>query len=79
MKKWTEYLPSEVASRLENCRTLKCDLVNLVNAKWLSFKETGKDRLGYTKEDALVSVLELLDCNGIDFELTITEYDDLKA
>lgn len=78
MKKWTEYLPCEVASRLKNCSTLKSDLVILVNAKWLSFKESGKDLLGYTKEDALVSVLELLDCNGIGFDLTRTEYDDLK-
>lgn len=77
MKKWTEYLSREVYLRLANCMTLKSDLVDLVNAKWLSYKESGKDRQGFTKEDALVSVLELLYSNGIDFDLTIAEYDEI--
>lgn len=64
MEPWTNKLPEEVARRLENCRTIKADLPALVNARWLRYKELGKDAEGFTKEDALVSVLELLDCNS---------------
>lgn len=79
MKKWTEHLNQDVYERLCNCRSRKSDLTELVNAKWLSYKETGKDKEGFTKEDALVAVLELLECNNQDFgaELAIEEYDEL--
>lgn len=77
MKAWTEYLENDVYIRLCNCVSKKSDLPSLVNAKWLSLKEAGKDKQGFTKEDALVSVLELLDSNSQDFELTIEEYHDL--
>jgi len=40
-------------------------------------KEQGKDKLGFTKEDALISVLELLDCNSQFFDLTTDEYKEL--
>jgi hypothetical protein len=42
-------------------------------------REKGKDREGYTKEDALVCVLDLLDCNSQYIDLTRAEYDALKA
>jgi hypothetical protein len=75
MKKWTEHLTADVYSRLGNCRTIKNDLEQLVNAKWLSYKESGKDKDGFTKEDALISVLEHLDCNGFDTDLSHDEYN----
>ena len=75
--KWTSYLPSDIENRLCNCKTLKKDIMYLINAKWLSMKDAGKDKQGFTKEDALVSVLELLECNGQDFSLTEEEYQEL--
>ena len=80
MKHWTQYMSGELYNRLANCCCRKEDLPALVNAKWLSYKEQGKDKQGFTKEDALVSVLELLDCNGQDYlaDLTREEYDELK-
>lgn len=77
--KWTDYLKNDVSERLGNCRSLKSDLPDLVNAKLASFKQAGKDKKGFTKEDALVSVLELLECNGQDFgaDLTVDEYNEL--
>lgn len=77
MKKWTDYLSNDVYTRLANCRSTKSDLNELVNAKWRSMREHGKDKQGFTKEDALVSVLELLDSNGQYFDLTTDEYQDL--
>lgn len=77
--KWTDFLDPDVYERLGNCRSLKSDIPALVNAKWASLKESGKDKEGFDKEDALVYVLELLDCNGQDFgaDLTTDEYNDL--
>lgn len=77
-KTWLDYLSSDVYLRLAECRTKRSDLPELVNAKWRSYKEKEKDKNGFTKEDALIDVLELLDCNSIDFELTCDEYDELK-
>ena len=77
MKKWTDKLPEDVYSRLCNCRTIKSDIQILTNVKWALYKEIGKDKKGFTKEDALVSVLELLDCNNTYFDLTEEEYDSL--
>ena len=74
--KWTDNLPSEVYRRLCACRTKKSDLPMLVDAKWGWLKATGKaDR--FTKEDALISILELLDCNCVDIDLTADEYSEL--
>ena len=80
MRKWTETLNTDVYNRLCDCHSIKDDLPILVNAKWLSYKEKGKDKEGFTKEDALVAILELLDSNG-QWELadlTKEEYDELK-
>lgn len=73
-RKWTDHLSDDVYSRLCACRTVKADLTALVNAKWLSYREAGKDKQGFTREDALVAVLELLDCNSCSFDLTADEY-----
>ncbi len=77
--KWTDNLKSDVLERLKSCKSIKADIPKLVNAKWASLKEEGKDKEGFDKEDALVSVLELLDSNGQDFgaELTVDEYNAL--
>lgn len=73
-----KHLEESVYHRLCNCRCLKSDIGPLVNAKWSSMCEIGKDKHGFTKEDALVSVLELLDSNGQFFDLTVDEYSELS-
>ena len=73
-KHWTDNLSGEVCSRLSECRSLKADIPILVNAKWTAMVEAGKDKEGLTKEDALVDILELLDCNGQYFDLTKEEW-----
>jgi len=74
---WTSYLTEEVRNRLYNCKTIKADLKELVDARWRSYKDTGKDKQGFVKEDALVAVMELLDCNSCYFDLERSEYDEL--
>ncbi len=76
-KHWTDKLPSDVYSRLCACRSMRSDLSTLVNVKWAFMIEAGKRDDGFTKEDALVSVLELLDCNDQFFDLSRGEYDAL--
>ena len=76
-KNWMHDLSNEVFNRLCDCRTTKADLPELVNAKWNSFKENGKADRGFTKEDALVDILEFLDCNSCYFDLTREEYEAL--
>lgn len=76
-KNWKDNLSNEVYDRLCNCRTIKADLPELVNAKWLRYKDLGKAEQGFTKEDALVAVLELLDCNSCYIDLTTAEYNAL--
>lgn len=76
---WLQHLSSDVYMRLSNCRTIRSDLQELVNAKWLSYKENGKAEQGFTKEDALVAVLEFLDSNSQSFDLTEDEYNELSA
>ena len=71
-KKWTDYLSEEVYIRLCECRTIKADIPELVKSKWKTMEYP------YTKEDALIAVLEHVECNGCDFELTLDEYKELK-
>lgn len=71
---WTDYLEEAVYNRICNCKTLRADVPALVSAKWRFYTETGKDKSGLTKEDALVSVLELLDSNSSTIEITSEEY-----
>lgn len=72
-------LPSEVYERLCACRNVKSDIPIMVNVKWQIMKERGLDTKGYTKEDALVSILELLDANSQYYDLTIDEYNEWKS
>lgn len=79
MKKWTEYLSADVYRRLCECRTRREDLRPLVDAKWYAMKQAGKDKDGFTKEDALVQILDWCDSNDQWFDLTRAEYDALKG
>ena len=78
MQRWTDNLPRCVYNRLCNCHSLQPDIKTLVNAKWSFMIAAGKKDQGFTKEDALISVLELLACNGQFFDLTHEEYNKLK-
>lgn len=69
MLKWVDKLPEDVRNRLGNCCSRKSDIPILVNARWSTMVEAG-----FTKEDALIEVLDLLDCNGQFFDLTKEEY-----
>lgn len=79
-KGWLQYLSEDVYMRLCHCCTIKKDLQELVNAKWRAYQDAGKDKKGFTKEDALIAVLEHIECNGNDLgaDLTVDEYNDLK-
>lgn len=77
-KSWTDKLPADVYIRLCECRSLRSDVEILVNVKWASMVAEGKKDQGFVKEDALVSVLDLLDSNGQFMDLTRGEYDALK-
>ncbi len=77
-KQWTDNLPEDVYNRLCNCRSRRSDIGLLANAKWAAMVAAGKKEQSFTKEDALVVVLALLDSNGQFFDLSPAEYDDLK-
>lgn len=77
--KWTYKLPGAVYERLCNCRNVREDIPVMIDAKWDHMVERGLDSKGYTKEDALVAVLELLDANGQYCDMTPEEYDRWKA
>lgn len=74
-KKWTDGLSNGVYTRLCECRTIKSDLAELVKCKY-AYSEYSPSII-YTKEDALIYVLELLDANGIEIDMTLDEYRDL--
>lgn len=75
MKTWVDALPEVVYNRLANCQTIRTDLPILLAEKWGWMK----GKAGYTKEDCLVDILELLDCNGLEevTDLTIEEWESL--
>lgn len=75
---WLDYLPYNVRLRLAQCQTTKDDLSILLDAKWQWAQDTGHCN-GYTKEDILSDILDLLDCNGLDSvtELTMEEWKNL--
>lgn len=74
-KNWTDLLDSDVYNRLANCTSTKDDIQPLTQAYWNGkLKNSGKD---YAVEDALISVLELLDENGRYYDLTSDERDDI--
>ena len=76
-RNWTDMLSQDVYYRLADCITWKSDIPILINAKWSDMKNKGMDKKGFTKEDAVVAILELLDSNSCDFELTTDEYNEL--
>ena len=70
---WKRNLEKEIYYRLAQCSTIKEDLIPLVQARWDYIKHDcmcGKD-------DAIEFIMELLECNGIDFGLTEIEYDEI--
>ena len=73
---WGDSLPDDVWNRLCHCRSRKEDILPLAQAKWTYLDSKNRK---YCKEDALVCVIEHLDCNGQDFELTREEWDDILA
>lgn len=73
-KSWQDYLPTDVRNRLERCRSTKDDISILTNC-YYNHKIKGKS--GFTIEDALIHILELLDSNSQYFDLTKDEYDDI--
>ena len=75
---WLDYLPYNVRLRLAQCQTTKGDLSILLDAKWRWVQDTERYN-EHTKEDALVDILDLLDCNGLDSvtELTMEEWRNL--
>lgn len=75
---WLDYLPYNVYMRLANCQTTKGDLPTLLDAKWRWMQDAGRYN-GHTKEDVLVDILDLLDCNGLGnvTELTMEEWRNL--
>ena len=76
-KRWTDLLPGDVSRRLAECRNTRADVQILVNVRWAFMKEQGKDKEGFTKEDALVDILDLLDSNSQYLDLSREEYDAL--
>ena len=73
---WVSNLTGPVRQRLNDCMSTKDDVQHLVNAKWSWMKANGYQAQGFTKEDALISVLELLDCNGIFIDPSKEEYKE---
>ena len=74
--KWTWKLKSEVYERLCDCCTINGDILPLTQARWSWMKEQEKYK-SFSKEDALVYILELLDSNSIDCDLTKDEYEEI--
>jgi len=73
--KWTDYIPDgNVYDRLRNCKSRKSDVPTLLEARWLYYRFNGLDCNGFTMGDALVDVLEILDCNGVYVDLTHEEW-----
>ena len=69
-------LTSECYLRLCECRSIKEDLPHLVNSVWFWWRETGKAER-YTKADAVVYIMELLDANS-QWELADLTTDELN-
>lgn len=76
---WTNRLPVDIYRRLCECRNLKKDVRPMMEARWAEMVERGKDKEGFTKEDALVDVLDHLDWNNQWFDFTQEEYQALLA
>ena len=73
--RWTEFLQQDVLARLANCCSRKQDIKHLVDARFKWYRETGRDK--FTREDALLFVLDLIASNSQDIDLTEAEYKAL--
>lgn len=73
--RWTDFLQQDVLTRLANCNSRKQDIPALIDARMQWYKATGKDN--FTREDALIFVLDLVASNSQDIELTVDEYNAL--
>lgn len=75
---WLDYLHDAVYCRWLDRETIKSDLPILLDAKWRWAQDTGHYS-GYTKEDILADILDILDRNGLHdiTELTIEEWMNL--
>ena len=73
--KWRN-LPPGVYERLCNCSSIKSDIQPLSCCvyRWNMQKNGHCD-----PEDAVVEVLELLDCNSCFFDLEVDEYKEIVA
>ena len=81
-KGWFDRLPSDVYTRTCNCANTKSDLPILVNTRWAWMKDKiaeGIIPMNFTKVDALIYILELLDANSqwSLADITVDEYEEL--
>lgn len=74
--KWTDSLKEDIYERLCGCYSTKDDILPLAQSRWSWIKQRERCEL-YSKEDALCFVLELLEANSCDFELTQDEYNEV--
>lgn len=72
---WTDLLKGDIRDRLYNCTSKKGDIRPLTEARY-TFMKTAP---GYTREQALVDILDYLDSNGRFFDLTGEEWDRLAG
>lgn len=73
-ERWIDLLDRDVYRRLANCCSKKRDIIPLTQAKWAVLRNTPGN---WSREDALIQVLELLDSNSQPIDLTKDEYDDI--
>lgn len=75
---WVDRLPENMRTRLAECRTIKADLDTLIRTRWGWMKEHGQGPAkGYTKMDAAIAVMELIDANGQIIDPTVEEWEAL--
>ena len=72
-KIWTDLLDEDVYNCLANCRSKKEDILPLTQAKWAILKQ----KTSFEKEDALIAILELLDCNSCEIDLSLEDYNNI--
>ncbi len=80
MSKWFDKLPGEIQMRLGECRNIKEDIPVMVNARWKWMQEQDMHKRGFTKEDAIVFIFDLLDSNSQWqlCDISREEYEELK-
>lgn len=73
-KKWTDLLDEHIYARLCNCCSRRTDILPLARAKYCFEKSRNEE---YKKEQALIEILDHLDCNSQFFDLSQAEYDGI--